>query len=111
MVSFVESLKNWVYWLHQIFQYVHKLFIIFFSSWKQNKYSFFLSDNIKLLFLQGQAPKQLKTFDGHAYGVGYLAWSPDDTYLIACGPEDCSELWIWTVEVQCFLRTCKSGKN
>lgn len=46
----------------------------------------------------GQAPKQLKTFEGHAYGVGYLAWSPDDTYLIACGPEDCSELWIWTVE-------------
>ena len=32
--------------------------------------------------------------------MGNLAWSPDDTYLIACGPEDCSELWIWNTEVK-----------
>ena len=37
--------------------------------------------------------------EGHSFGVGHLAWSPDDTYLIACGPEDCSELWIWNTEV------------
>uniref|UniRef100_A0A673MLN3 WD repeat-containing protein 26 n=1 Tax=Sinocyclocheilus rhinocerous TaxID=307959 RepID=A0A673MLN3_9TELE len=42
--------------------------------------------------------KQLKTLEGHAYGVSYLAWSPDDTYLIACGPDDCSELWLWNVQ-------------
>uniref|UniRef100_A0A8C2HKC7 WD repeat-containing protein 26 n=1 Tax=Cyprinus carpio TaxID=7962 RepID=A0A8C2HKC7_CYPCA len=42
--------------------------------------------------------KQLKTLEGHAYGVSYLAWSPDDTYLIACGPDDCSELWLWSVQ-------------
>ncbi|CAH3181793.1 unnamed protein product [Porites evermanni] len=36
--------------------------------------------------------------EGHSFGVGHLAWSPDDTYLIACGPEDCSELWIWNTE-------------
>ncbi|CAB1340161.1 unnamed protein product [Coregonus sp. 'balchen'] len=29
--------------------------------------------------------KLLRTLEGHAYGVSYLAWSPDDTYLIACG--------------------------
>lgn len=44
--------------------------------------------------------KQLKTLEGHAYGVSYLAWSPDDTYLIACGPDDCSELWLWNVQVR-----------
>uniref|UniRef100_A0AAY4BNG2 WD repeat-containing protein 26 n=1 Tax=Denticeps clupeoides TaxID=299321 RepID=A0AAY4BNG2_9TELE len=42
--------------------------------------------------------KLLKTLEGHAYGVSYLAWSPDDTYLIACGPDDCSELWLWNVQ-------------
>ncbi|XP_078254991.1 WD repeat-containing protein 26 isoform X1 [Rhinoraja longicauda] len=39
-----------------------------------------------------------KTLDGHAYGVSYLAWSPDDNYLLACGPDDCSELWLWNVQ-------------
>ncbi|MEE6473772.1 hypothetical protein FKM82_010168 [Ascaphus truei] len=42
--------------------------------------------------------KLLKTLEGHAYGVSYLAWSPDDTYLVACGPDDCSELWLWNVQ-------------
>ncbi|XP_067884076.1 WD repeat-containing protein 26 isoform X5 [Heterodontus francisci] len=42
----------------------------------------------------------LKTLEGHAYGVSYLAWSPDDTYLLACGPDDCSELWLWNVQLQ-----------
>ncbi|TSQ69486.1 WD repeat-containing protein 26 [Bagarius yarrelli] len=42
--------------------------------------------------------KQLRTLEGHAYGVSYLAWSPDDAYLIACGPDDCSELWLWNVQ-------------
>ncbi|KAG8009724.1 WD repeat-containing protein 26 [Nibea albiflora] len=45
-----------------------------------------------------QQLKLLKTLEGHAYGVSYLAWSPDDTYLIACGPDDCSELWLWNVQ-------------
>lgn len=47
--------------------------------------------------------KQLRTLEGHAYGVSYLAWSPDDAYLIACGPDDCSELWLWNVQVQPYL--------
>ncbi|XP_034060202.1 WD repeat-containing protein 26 isoform X1 [Gymnodraco acuticeps] len=42
--------------------------------------------------------KLLRTLEGHAYGVSYLAWSPDDMYLIACGPDDCSELWLWNVQ-------------
>lgn len=43
--------------------------------------------------------KLLKTLEGHAYGVSYIAWSPDDNYLVACGPDDCSELWLWNVQV------------
>lgn len=39
-----------------------------------------------------------RTLEGHGYGVAYLAWSPDSTHLIACGPEDCPELWIWNIE-------------
>uniref|UniRef100_A0A6Q2ZD71 WD repeat-containing protein 26 n=1 Tax=Esox lucius TaxID=8010 RepID=A0A6Q2ZD71_ESOLU len=42
--------------------------------------------------------KLMKTLEGHAYGVSYLAWSPDDSYLIACGPDDCSELWLWNIQ-------------
>uniref|UniRef100_A0A8C5BAH4 WD repeat-containing protein 26 n=1 Tax=Gadus morhua TaxID=8049 RepID=A0A8C5BAH4_GADMO len=42
--------------------------------------------------------KLLRTLEGHAYGVSYLAWSPDNTYLIACGPDDCSELWLWNIQ-------------
>lgn len=48
----------------------------------------------------------MKTLEGHAYGVSYLAWSPDDAYLIACGPDDCSELWLWNVQVNSSLPIC-----
>ncbi|TKS81537.1 WD repeat-containing protein 26 [Collichthys lucidus] len=48
--------------------------------------------------METQQLKLLKTLEGHAYGVSYLAWSPDDTYLIACGPDDCSEMWLWNVQ-------------
>ncbi|GFY53689.1 WD repeat-containing protein 26 [Trichonephila inaurata madagascariensis] len=39
-----------------------------------------------------------KTLDNHPGGVTFLAWSPDDTYLIVCGPDDSSDLWVWNVE-------------
>ncbi|RWS23915.1 WD repeat-containing protein 26-like protein, partial [Leptotrombidium deliense] len=42
--------------------------------------------------------RHLYTFEGHSYGVSFLAWSPDDNYLIACGPDDCSDLWVWNVQ-------------
>ncbi|XP_017291592.1 WD repeat-containing protein 26-like [Kryptolebias marmoratus] len=48
--------------------------------------------------METQHLKLMKTLEGHAYGVSYLAWSPDDAYLIACGPDDCSELWLWNVQ-------------
>ncbi|XP_055339198.1 WD repeat-containing protein 26-like [Paramacrobiotus metropolitanus] len=40
-----------------------------------------------------------RVLSDHPYGVSYLAWSPDDLYIAACGPDDSSdELWIWSVE-------------
>lgn len=60
----------------------------------------------ELMFSHTQDSHQLKlvrTLEGHAYGVSYLAWSPDDVYLIACGPDDCSELWLWNVQVNTFF--------
>ncbi|XP_052269442.1 WD repeat-containing protein 26-like [Dreissena polymorpha] len=38
-----------------------------------------------------------RTFDNPSYGVSYIAWSPDCTYIIACGPDECAELWLWNV--------------
>lgn len=32
--------------------------------------------------------------------MSYLAWSPDGRYLIAAGPEDCPDLWIWNAETE-----------
>ena len=40
-----------------------------------------------------------RTLEGHSYGVSYMAWCPDSTFIIACGPDDCSELWVWNVHV------------
>lgn len=40
-----------------------------------------------------------RTLEGHSYGASFVAWSPDDSHLIVCGPEDCSDLWIWNVQM------------
>lgn len=42
--------------------------------------------------------KHKRTFEGHSYGVSYICWTPDDKYIAACGPDDCSDLWIWNTE-------------
>jgi WD40 repeat protein len=40
-----------------------------------------------------------KSYDEHTCGVGWISWSPDDRYVIVCGTEECTELWIWDIEV------------
>lgn len=62
-----------------------------------------------LIRQETQQLKLMKTLEGHAYGVSYLAWSPDDAYLIACGPDDCSELWLWNVQVEQHLTQVQCG--
>ncbi|KAI1302344.1 WD repeat-containing protein 26 [Halotydeus destructor] len=41
--------------------------------------------------------RQRYTLENHSYGVSYLAWSPDDTHLLACGPDDSADVWVWNV--------------
>ncbi len=50
-----------------------------------------------------------KVLEGHSYGVSYIAWCPESTFIIACGPDDCSELWVWNVHVSLFLIIAQYG--
>ena len=63
-----------------------------FSLGKIMRWSAFGLFSASLTLLQRWYPA------GHSYGVSYLAWSPDDEFVIVCGPEDSSELWIWNTE-------------
>lgn len=59
-------------------------------------------DNTVMIWDLDPVAKRLsfrKSLEGHTYGVSFLAWSPDGRYLIAAGPEDCPDLWIWNMEV------------
>lgn len=42
--------------------------------------------------------KHKRSFENHAYGVSFIAWSPDSSHVVACGPDDCSDLWMWNIE-------------
>ncbi|KAK9680759.1 WD domain, G-beta repeat [Popillia japonica] len=41
-----------------------------------------------------------KTLEGHSYGAAYLAWHPDSVHLLACGPEESPEVWMWNTETE-----------
>ncbi len=47
--------------------------------------------------------KLRKQFEGHSFGIGCIAWCPFSRYIIACGTDECNELWIWDVEVNIFI--------
>lgn len=50
--------------------------------------------------MQDEKLVRFRTLERHTHGVSYLAWSHDDSHLIVCGTDDCSELWIWHMEVK-----------
>lgn len=52
-----------------------------------------------------------KTLEGHSYGAAFLAWNPDSTHLIACGPEDSPEVWLWNIETDKLLKVSQSPED
>ena len=48
--------------------------------------------------------KLRKQFEGHSFGIGCIAWCPFSRYIIACGTDECNELWIWDIEVKKIQR-------
>ena len=41
----------------------------------------------------------------------FLAWSPDDRYLIVCGSEESNELWIWDIENKCLKKSINNNQD
>ncbi|CAF1184669.1 unnamed protein product [Adineta steineri] len=48
--------------------------------------------------MQTYKMKLRKQFEGHSFGIGCIAWCPFSRYIIACGTDECNEIWIWDVE-------------
>ncbi|XP_075591416.1 WD repeat-containing protein 26 [Dermatophagoides farinae] len=52
------------------------------------------------------------TLVGHTFGVAYFAWSPDDHYLLALGPEESSEFWLWDTHTGTLkTKSCHSNDD
>ncbi|KAL3267374.1 hypothetical protein HHI36_011505 [Cryptolaemus montrouzieri] len=52
-----------------------------------------------------------KVLEGHNYGAAYISWCPDNIHLIACGPEESAEVWLWNIETEKFLKICQSQED
>ncbi|XP_030747225.1 WD repeat-containing protein 26 [Sitophilus oryzae] len=52
-----------------------------------------------------------KILEGHSYGAAYISWNPDSKHLIACGPEESPEVWLWDIETEKFLKVSQSPED
>ncbi|KAJ8971443.1 hypothetical protein NQ314_000700 [Rhamnusium bicolor] len=52
-----------------------------------------------------------KVLEGHNYGAAYMSWNPDSTHLIACGPEESPEVWLWNIDTEKFLKVSQSPED
>lgn len=52
-----------------------------------------------------------KTLEGHSYGAAYISWNNDSTHLIACGPEESPEVWLWNIETEKCLKVSQSPED
>lgn len=48
--------------------------------------------------LADSQPKKVRQIKGQSDGIACLAWSPDDSLLLSCGREDCSEALVFNSE-------------
>eukprot|EP00731_Ephydatia_muelleri_P027695 Em0019g568a len=48
--------------------------------------------------LADNQPKKVRQIKGQSDGIACLAWSPDDSLLLSCGREDCSEALVFNSE-------------
>ena len=55
--------------------------------------------------------KLRKQFEGHSFGIGCIAWCPFSRYVIACGTDECNEIWIWDIEVRKYSYDLKKNKQ
>lgn len=51
------------------------------------------------MYEQDSLPKKARQFKGQSDGIACLTWSPDDSLLLSCGREDCSEALVFSSEV------------
>ncbi|XP_060532126.1 WD repeat-containing protein 26 [Cylas formicarius] len=52
-----------------------------------------------------------KVLEGHNYGAAYISWNPDSKHLLACGPEESPEVWLWNIETEKFLKVSQSPED
>ncbi|XP_065681766.1 WD repeat-containing protein 26 isoform X1 [Hydra vulgaris] len=80
--------------------------VLFLRFSNNGKYLATGSKDMKVIIweVKSSGLEKLHVLNGHSYGISYLAWSPNDVYLIACGPEDCCEIWLWQVQTATLHR-------
>lgn len=44
-------------------------------------------------------------------GAAYISWNPDSKHLIACGPEESPEVWLWNLDTEKFLKVSQSQED
>ena len=52
-----------------------------------------------------------KAYEEHSCGVALCEWSPDDRYLLVCGTEESTELWIWDVEARVLKKRLNNSHD
>lgn len=50
-------------------------------------------------------------YNSSILGAAYIAWNPDSIHLIACGPEETPEVWLWNIETENFLKVTQSPED
>lgn len=43
--------------------------------------------------------------------MAYIAWNPDSTHLLACGPEGSPEVWLWNIDTEKCLKVSQSPED